>query len=254
MSWNLSDKESKLKKKLEAAEKVPRHVAAIMDGNGRWAQKRMLPRVAGHRAGIETVRDIVKVSSEMGIAYLTLYAFSSENWARPEDEVKGLMNLLIRYLKSEIDELDENEVILRAIGNKDKLPKDVKKLLEQSEEKTRNNKGLHLILALSYGAREDFIRGIQEIAENVKNGKVEPADIDEDCFSAHLSTGFAPPVDLMIRTGGEYRVSNFLLWESAYAELYFSDKMWPSFKRDDYCKALADFMNRKRRFGTLENQ
>jgi undecaprenyl diphosphate synthase len=250
VSWNLSEKESELKQKLEQTGKMPTHVAAIMDGNGRWAKKRFLPRVAGHKAGIETVRDIVKVSSEMGIQHLTLYAFSSENWMRPEDEVKGLMNLLVKYLQSEIDELHENQVVLNAIGNLSKLPNDVRILLEKSYERTAGNTGLKLNLALSYSGREDIIEAVKTI---VSEG-IAPAAIDYETFSSKLTTNISPDVDLLIRTGGEYRISNFLLWESAYAELYFTEKMWPSFKREDFCLALENFMNRKRRFGTLENQ
>jgi undecaprenyl diphosphate synthase len=254
MAWELSKREIELKKKLEKAGKMPKHVAAIMDGNGRWAKKRFLPRIAGHKAGIEAVRDIVKVSSKLNIGHLSLYAFSSENWMRPEDEVKGLMKLLIDYLQSEINELHANNVVLSAIGNLDKLPKKVKDLLDESYERTKNNTGLHLNLALSYSGRDDILTAAKKIAQDAKDGKINIDEITAEDLRKNLSTHFAPDVDLLIRTSGEIRISNFLLWEIAYSELYFTEKLWPNFKREDLCVALEEFMGRDRRFGTLENK
>ncbi len=254
MAWELSKRELELKERLEKAGKLPKHIAAIMDGNGRWAKKRFLPRIAGHKAGIEAVRDIVKLSSKLNICHLSLYAFSSENWMRPEDEVKGLMNLLIDYLQSEINELHVNNVVLSAIGNLDKLPKKVKDLLEKSYEHTKNNTGLHLNLALSYSGRDDILSATKKITQAAKNGEINIEDITAEYFRDNLSTKFAPDVDLLIRTSGEIRISNFLLWEIAYSELYFTEKLWPNFKREDLCIALEEFMRRDRRFGTLENR
>lgn len=254
MAWELSDKERELKETLLKANKLPKHIAIIMDGNGRWAKKRFLPRIAGHKLGIEAVRDIVKIASEMEIEHLTLYAFSSENWLRPAEEVKGLMKLLINYLKSEIDELDKNNVVLSSIGNFKKLPQDVKSILEESSERTKNNTGLHLNLALSYSGRADLLHATKQIAELYKLGKLSLDEIDETVFQECLSTSESADVDLLIRTSGELRVSNFLLWEIAYAELYFTDVLWPNFKRKDFCIALEEYMDRNRRFGALENK
>lgn len=232
------------------AENLPRHIAIIMDGNGRWAKARGLPRTAGHKKGAETTQDIVKFCSELGVEYLTLYAFSSENWRRPVTEVSELMNLLSLYISRELKTLIEGGVRLKVIGERDKLPKAVLAKLEDAEKKTENNQGLVLQMALSYGSRQEIVRAAQMIAEDAKSGKLEPESLDEDGFNRYLYTHGAPDPDLLIRTGGEHRISNFLLWQAAYTELYFTGCMWPDFSRDDLLEAIKDFSGRERRYGT----
>lgn len=234
--------------------KMPRHCAIIMDGNGRWAQERSKPRVAGHEEGIESVRDIVKVSSQLEIKYLTLYAFSMENWKRPQPEVNVLMVLLERYLRQEIQELHDNNVRLNAIGKLNALPKRVNTVLHEAMEKTKNNTGLHLTLALSYSGRWDVNRAVQLIAHDVRRGKLSPEDITEEHFATYLQTHTMPDPDLVIRTSGEMRLSNFLLWETAYSEIYVTECMWPEFRRNAYYEALRDYMTRERRFGKTSAQ
>lgn len=234
--------------------RLPRHVAIIMDGNGRWASSRNLPRVAGHCEGIESVRDIVKASAELGIEYLTLYAFSTENWKRPEAEVNALMRLLEYYLRAEVDELDRNNVRIRAIGKITALPKRVQRTLSKVIEQTADNTGLVLTLALSYSGRWDILRAVQLIALDVRRGKVSPEDITEELLAGYLSTKDMPEPDLLIRTSGEMRISNFLLWEIAYTELYTTDTLWPDFRRNDFYAALAEYAHRERRFGMVSEQ
>ena len=234
--------------------KLPSHIAVIMDGNGRWAVEKSLPRIAGHKEGIESVRDIVKASSQLGIKYLTLYAFSIENWSRPTAEVTGLMKLLEQYLKSEIEELHQNNVRLMSIGKLSSLPKLVQKLIKSGSEKTKNNDGLTLTLALSYSGRWDIMRAVQMIALDVRRGKISPEDISEDKFASYLQTHSTPAPDLMIRTSGEMRLSNFLLWEMAYSEIYITNKYWPDFRRNELYEALIDYMHRERRFGKTSSQ
>lgn len=256
MSWSeeiqVEDKELQLK--LLEQGKLPKHVAVIMDGNGRWAVERGKPRIAGHQEGIESVRDIVKAASQIGIKYLTLYAFSIENWKRPITEVGGLMKLLEHYLNIEIDELHRNNVRLVSIGKHSSLPKTVQKLLRQGMELTRENTGLTLALALSYSGRWDIVRAVQMIALDVRRGKVSPEDISEQLFSSYLQTCNLPDPDLLIRTSGEMRLSNFLLWEMAYGEMYITNKFWPEFRRQDLYEALLSYMNRERRFGKTSSQ
>lgn len=232
-------------------ERLPRHVAIIMDGNGRWAQQRNMPRIAGHREGIESVRDIVKASAELGIKYLTLFAFSTENWKRPEAEVNALMRLLEYYLRSEIDELDRNNVRLRAIGKLTALPKRVQRILQRAIEQTADNEGLVLTLALSYSGRWDILHAVQLIALDVRRGKLSPEDITEERFAEYLSTASLPEPDLLIRTSGELRISNFLLWDIAYTEIYSTDTLWPDFRRQEFYRALLDYAQRERRFGAV---
>lgn len=234
--------------------KLPKHVAVIMDGNGRWAVEKGMPRIAGHKAGMESVRDIVKASSQLGVKYLTLYAFSIENWKRPATEVMGLMNILEQYLRSEINELHANGVRLRTIGKLSSLPKVVQKLLKESIELTSENTGLNLTLALSYSGRWDIVRAVQMIGLDVRRGKISPEDISEELFSGYLQTADLPEADFMIRTSGEMRLSNFLLWEVAYGEIYISNKYWPEFRRDDLYEALKNYMNRERRYGMTSSQ
>jgi len=223
--------------------KIPRHVAIIMDGNGRWAKRRGLPRYMGHKVGAESVRDIIRVSLELGVEYLTLYAFSTENWARPEEEVMGLMHLLKFLIRREVDSLDREGVSIRAIGRIHRLPDDVRKELNRAIERTRSNSRLYLYLALSYGGRAEIVDAVNKI---ISEGKDK---IDEEEFRNYLYAPEAPDPDLLIRTAGEKRISNFLLWQLAYTELYFTDVLWPDFRRDEYMKAIEDYSGRVRRFG-----
>lgn len=228
---------------------MPRHIAIIMDGNGRWAAARKLPRIAGHRRGAEAVRRTVEACRELGIDYLTLYAFSSENWKRPRTEVEDLMGLLRLYLRREVAELDENNVRLTVIGDRSRLAADILSLIDEAEEKTRDNTGMVLVLALNYGAQAEILGAVKEIAKAYRDGRVELDDITEEVFSKYLYTVELPDPDLLIRTSGEQRLSNFLLWQSAYSELVFTDVLWPDFDKDVLLKALADYGARERRYG-----
>jgi len=228
---------------------VPQHIAVIMDGNGRWAKARGLPRLAGHKKGAEAVRRIVKNSGELGIKYLTLYSFSSENWNRPLEEISGLMGLLRRYLKSEIAELHGKDVRFKVIGNRSRLADDIVRLIEDAETMTERNTGLTLVLALSYGGRQEIAEAVRNIAKSTELGLIKSEAIDEDVFSAYLNTASMPDPDLLIRTSGEKRISNFLLWQLAYAEMYFTDKYWPEFGKSDLVDAIEEFQKRDRRFG-----
>lgn len=256
MNWNANISQEDKNKQLDiiGGGKLPKHLAIIMDGNGRWAVEQGLPRIAGHKQGIESVRDIVKASSQIGIKFLTLYAFSIENWKRPATEVNGLMKLLEIYLNQEIDELDANNVRLNTIGKISSLPKLVQKLLKDSIERTKDNDGLTLTLALSYSGRWDIVRAVQMIGLDIRRGKISPEDITEDLFSTYLLTNNLPEADLLIRTSGEMRLSNFLLWEMAYGEIYITDNYWPEFRREDLYLALQNFNNRERRFGKTSLQ
>lgn len=256
MDWlkEQSNNDKEIQKEIIGEGKIPRHLAVIMDGNGRWAVERGKSRTAGHEEGIESVRDIVKASSQIGIKYLTLYAFSIENWKRPATEVGILMKLLEHFLKKELEELHENNVKLMAIGKISSLPKVVQKLLHDAYEKTKNNTGLSLTLALSYSGRWDIVRAVQMIALDVRRGKVSPEDINNDLFSEYLQTRNIPDPDFMIRTSGEMRLSNFLLWEMAYGEIYITDKYWPEFRRLDLYEAIRNFSGRERRFGKTSAQ
>lgn len=220
-----------------------RHVAIIMDGNGRWAKKRFLPRVAGHKAGVEAVRTIVRAAAEMGLEAMTLYAFSSENWKRPEDEVSDLMGLMKRFILSDLDEFAANDVRLKVIGNWRALAPDVVALIENALDRTAGNKRTTLVVALNYGAQDELVRAARAAAT--------AGDITAETIEAHLDTADLPPLDLLIRTSGEVRLSNFLLWQSAYAELYFTDTLWPDFKPADLQAALDHFSRRERRYGGL---
>ena len=230
-------------------EKLPKHVAAIMDGNGRWAKKRLMNRVKGHEEGNESVRVIVRTSRKLGIKYLTLYAFSEENWKRPKHEVIALMGILKRFLKSELPEMLNNGIRLRAIGDIDKLPDDAKKILLETIEKTSSNNDMILSLALSYGGRQEITRALKNIAMKVKSGSLDVEDINDDIINDNLYTSGIPDPDLLIRTSGEYRISNFLLWQIAYTEIYVTPTLWPDFRKEEYLVALEDFQNRERRFG-----
>jgi undecaprenyl diphosphate synthase len=238
--------------------RIPRHVAIIMDGNGRWAKQRNLPRIMGHKAGTESVKDIVKTARELNLEVLTLYAFSTENWKRPSVEVQSLMTLLKTYLKSEMLNMLENDISLLCIGEIEKLPADVQKILaeviQETAPKEKEKPSLILNLALSYGSRSEIIRAARSMAEKCVNGQFGPDDISEQLFASHLYTGGLPDPDLLIRTGGEARLSNFLLWQLSYAELYITETMWPDFKEEKFIEAIRDYQSRERRFGQTSEQ
>jgi undecaprenyl diphosphate synthase len=233
----------------EAAANLPRHVAVIMDGNGRWAKHRGLPRIEGHRQGAESARAIIRTAGEVGIKYLTLYAFSAENWNRPKDEVDALMKYLVHYLKSETPELNKSNVRLEVIGQIWRLPENVQEHLRKSINTLSKNNGLTLIMALSYGSRIEIVDAVRQIADKVKQGSLEPADITESVISQHLWTRNIPDPDLLIRTSGEMRVSNFLLWQISYAELVITPTFWPDFRKAQFFEALEEYARRHRRFG-----
>jgi len=228
---------------------VPRHVAIIMDGNGRWAKRRFLPRIAGHRAGAEAVRTTVKAAADFGLQALTLYAFSSENWRRSTEEVSDLMGLLRHYLRREVAELDRNGIRLRTIGDIAGLDSELVKLIREGVERTAGNQRLDFVLALNYGAKDEMVRAIRGIAAEVAAGRLEPSEIEASTIEQRLDTNDLPSLDLLIRTSGERRLSNFLLWQAAYAELLFVDTLWPDFNGDTLAAAIADFATRERRFG-----
>jgi len=235
-------------------EKLPRHIAIIMDGNGRWARKRSLKRIFGHREGMESVKEIVRACRTLDIQALTLYAFSSQNWQRPELEVKALMGLLKKYVRSEVAELYENNIQLRGIGDLEKLPRAVLEVFTSAVDKTRDNTGMVLNVALSYGGREEILNGMKRIAQRIEAGDLASGDLTEDVISNSLYTAGLPDPDLLIRTSGELRVSNFLLWQIAYSEIYVTDVLWPDFRKDDLYRALVEFQQRKRRFGLTDEQ
>ena len=230
---------------------IPEHIAIIMDGNGRWAQKSSLPRIAGHKEGIGSVRAITKQCDEIGIKYLSLYTFSSENWKRPRSEVKALMRLLLSTIRYEIKDLNKNNVRLMTIGNLNELPHNARKGMEEGLESTKNNSGLNLILALSYGSRNEILRMVKNIATKAINGEADPNKIKESDIISELDTSNIPDPDLLIRTGGEFRLSNFLLWQIAYSEIYVTKKYWPEFRENELLKAIEDYQNRDRRFGKI---
>lgn len=235
----------------QAKETLPTHVAIIMDGNGRWAKARHLPRVEGHRNGVESVRAIVRAAGEVGIKYLTLYAFSVENWSRPKDEVDTLMKYLARFLKNEIGELNKNNVRLEAIGQIYRLPEFVQTQLKKTKAALAKNNGLTLILALSYGGRTEIVEAIRSIGAKIKQGQLDPAEINEQLLSQHLYTSNYPDPDLLIRTSGEMRISNFLLWQISYAELVITQTLWPDFRKPQFFAALEEYTRRHRRFGLV---
>lgn len=235
-------------------EKLPIHLAIIMDGNGRWAKMRGEHRIIGHQNGVEAVRQTVEAAGELGISYLTLYAFSTENWNRPKDEVLGLMSLLVEAIENETPTLMKNNVRLQAIGDLASLPVEVRDKLEGTISNTSNNSGLTLVLALSYSSRWEIVNAVKNIASQVKNGDVSLDDIDSDLFSNHLTTKGIPDPEFLIRTSGENRISNFLLWQIAYSELYFTELFWPDFNKEELYKALLNYQNRERRFGKISEQ
>ncbi len=234
--------------------RLPRHVAIIMDGNGRWAQKRKQPRLFGHRAGAQSVQNIVETCREIGIEYLTLYAFSSENWRRPEQEVSGLMTILKNYLESELARMQKNDIRLMSIGDRQKLPDTVRESLERVIEATSGNSKLTLNLALSYGGRDEIVRAVRAISARCLQGEIVPEQVSDQMISENLDTSCMPDPDLLIRTGGEARLSNFLLWQVSYAEIYFTETMWPDFRREVFLQALLEYQSRERRFGRTGEQ
>jgi undecaprenyl diphosphate synthase len=230
---------------------LPTHVAVIMDGNGRWAKERRLPRIEGHRNGVDSVRAVVRAAGELGINYLTLYAFSSENWNRPKDEVDMLMKYLARFLKNEIAELNRSNVRLEAIGQIYRLPEFCQEQLAKTRAALAKNNGLTLVLALSYGGRQEIVEAVRSIAEKVRHGVLDPAEINEQAITQHLNTHNWPDPDLLVRTSGEMRVSNFMLWQNSYSELVVTPTLWPDFRRGQFLEALEEYARRHRRFGGL---
>ncbi len=233
---------------------IPKHIAIIMDGNGRWAKAHSLPRIAGHKEGIDSVRAITKKCGDIGVKHLSLYTFSSENWSRPLKEVKALMGLLLLTIRREIKDLNKNNVRLTTIGNMGDLPDDARKGMEEGLKITENNSGLNLILALSYGGRQEILKMVQSIARKAINGEIEPEKLSESDIVNELDTAKIPDPDLLIRTGGDQRISNFLLWQIAYSEIYVTDTYWPEFKEKELLDAVADFQDRERRFGRISEQ
>lgn len=247
-----TDEDVAVQDALRARGELPVHVAAIMDGNGRWARQRNRPRVVGHREGVNSVRDVTEACAQLGIEYLTLYTFSTENWNRPSTEVNALMKLLIRTIERERQTLLENDVRLRTIGDISMLPSACQRELRKTQDRTRDNRRLTLTLALSYSGQWDILQAVRQIARDVKAGRIEPEAIDEAVIARHLATADMPDPDLLIRTGGEYRLSNFLLWQAAYTELYITDQYWPDFRREQLYAAIRDYQDRDRRFGRVQ--
>lgn len=235
-------------------ERIPKHIAIIMDGNGRWAQEQGQDRLFGHFHGVASVRDIVEGTAELGVKYLTLYAFSTENWDRPTQEVTGLMELLVETIRKEVPILNKNNIRLHVIGELSMLPDHAKKALQEAFDMTAENTGLNLVLALSYSSRWELVNAVKKIAEDVKSSQLDPASITQDTLQQYLSTSEFPDPELMIRTSGEYRISNFLLYQLAYAELYFTQTRWPDFRKENLYEAILDFQKRERRFGKTSGQ
>lgn len=252
--WNIF-KSKRIKQESELVldmNNIPQHIAIIMDGNGRWAKQRNLPRTLGHKAGVEAIRNVVKECNKLGVKYLTLYAFSTENWKRPQDEVNALMKLLIEYLKGEFKELNSNDVVINNIGDISKLPPLCQRELKNAYDNTKNNKGLVLNLALNYGGRNEIVEAIKDIYLDIKNGKVSESELDETLISNYMYTSGMPDPEIIIRPSGEQRLSNFLLWQSAYSEFWYSNIYWPDFGADELHKAIFDYQKRDRRFGAVK--
>ncbi len=249
----MTEEEAELLAKIDLS-KLPKHVAIIMDGNGRWASKRHLPRISGHQRGIRSVREIITFAREIGVKHLTLYAFSNENWSRPIKEVSRLMILLENYLIRELDTMMSNGIRFRAIGQIDRLQSSVSKLIQSVEEKTKQNDKMTLVLALSYGGRTEIVDAVKKVAEAIQKEQISLKDLDETLFSTYLYTDDLPDPDLMIRTSGEIRISNFFLWQVAYTELYFTKTLWPDFRKRDFLLALLDYQGRERRFGLVSGK
>jgi len=227
--------------------RIPKHVGIIMDGNGRWAELRGLPRIEGHRRGVERSKEVIEFSAELGLKVLTLYAFSTENWRRPSAEVATLMRLLELYLKNELDRLIKNDIVFKTIGDTVMLPEHIQKIIRHAEQKTSSNKGMTLVTALSYSGRNEILRAVKKLLYS----RIKPEELTEEVFNSYLDTADLPAPDLIIRTSGEMRISNFLLWQAAYSELYFTDTLWPDFTKDELLLAIQDYQRRERRFGSL---
>lgn len=232
-------------------ERIPNHIAIIMDGNGRWAKKKLLPRLAGHKAGSETLREIISACGELGVKHLTVYAFSTENWGRPEEEITGLFNLLRGYLDTELNNLNKKGVRINTLGDVSKLPEDLRVKIDNAQKVTDDNQKLQLNIALNYGGRDEIVKAIQQISDQVNKGELTVEAINEEIIEENLFTAGIPDPELLIRTSGELRLSNFLLWQLAYSEFYFSDVFWPDFKKPQLIEAIKEYQNRKRRFGKL---
>lgn len=246
--------DKRVQETLQGSGEIPRHIAIIMDGNGRWAKQHGMPRIAGHNEGVESVRDTVEACGQLGVQFLTLYAWSTENWKRPQEEVSLLMRLLLKALKDETDRLHTNNVRIKAIGDIAALPQDVQNELLEDIQKTNDNTGLTLTLALSYSGRWDLTQAVKHLAADLKASKVSEADLNELLIAGYLSTAGTPDPDLLIRTSGEFRISNFLLWQLAYTEIYITKKYWPAFRRDELYDAIRDYQRRERRFGMVSEQ
>ncbi len=242
-----------LKDKIDL-KKLPEHVAIIMDGNGRWAVQRGEDRIYGHKKGVDAVREIIEAAAELGINNITLYAFSTENWNRPWEEVEALMELMVNSLNNETKKLVENDIVLKVIGDIDRLSKGVRRSLDETLEQTSGCGGMRLIVALSYSSRWEMMKAVRDISYKIKEGKIDPADIDDKIFENYLTTRDIPDPELLIRTSGELRISNFLLWQIAYSELYFTETLWPDFGKEELYKALIEYQKRERRFGKTSEQ
>ncbi|MEG2353257.1 MAG: isoprenyl transferase [Clostridium sp.] len=231
---------------------IPKHIGIIMDGNGRWAKSKGLPRTAGHKVGVETIREILVDCNKLGVKYLTIYAFSTENWRRPKEEVNTLMGLLIQYLRKELKEINNQGVVIKTIGEFSGLPELCRKEIREAEEKTKDNKGLTFNIALNYGGRDEIVHAVKELYKDIKVGNIEEKDISKAVFEKYLYTAGMPDPDIIIRTSGEQRLSNFLPWQAAYSELWFTDIYWPDFKKETLREAIYDYQNRERRFGGIK--
>jgi undecaprenyl diphosphate synthase len=236
------------------SDKLPKHVGIIMDGNGRWAKQKGKIRMFGHRSGVSSVKETVEIAAELGIQYLTLYAFSTENWNRPKIEINALMELLVSTIHKETKTLNKNNIRLTAIGDIESLPSSCRRELKEAIELTKNNKRMTLVLALSYSSRWEITQAMKAIAVKLSKNEIRPEDINEETITSHLNTSGIPDPELLIRTSGEHRISNFLLWQIAYTELYFTEKLWPDFRKEDFCEAIINYQNRERRFGKISEQ
>lgn len=248
-----TEEDKKLQERVKTSGPIPEHIAIIMDGNGRWAQKKGNIRLFGHKAGVESVRDITESCAQLGVGYLTLYAFSTENWSRPSSEINGLMKLLVQTLRNEADRLNRNDIKLVTIGQTERLPEKCQEQLQEVIDLTKDNNRMQLCLALSYSGRWDIKEAVKSIAREVQSGNIHPDEINDERISSFLSTARIPDPDLIIRTSGEYRISNFLLWQLAYSELYITETYWPDFRRDELYQAIFSFQKRDRRYGKVKN-
>ncbi len=249
-----SEEDKKLQEEEKASGSLPAHIAIIKDGNGRWAQKKGNIRLHGHKAGVKSVRDVTESCAQLGVKYLTLYAFSTENWDRPSAEINGLMKLLVQSLRDEADRLNDNDIKLITIGQIERLPAKCQRQLQEVKDLTKDNKRMQLCLALSYSGRWDITEAVKHIAKEVENGNIDPDQIDDNLIGSYLSTAAIPDPDLIIRTSGEYRISNFLLWQLAYSELFITETYWPDFRRDELYRAIFSYQKRDRRFGKVKNE